>query len=67
MKVKSQKLVSISEYARYYSINRKTVYALLEKGVITRFEDKKGNPLVSLGERPKGVKSYKGYRERKIK
>lgn len=65
--VKKQKLVSISEYSRHYKIDRKTTYRLLEENKITRFEGIDGNPMLSLSERPSGVKKYKGYRDRRMK
>jgi hypothetical protein len=65
--IKKVKIVSISEYARHYKIDRKTVYRLIEEGTLTRYEGEDGNPALSLAERPSGVKRYKGYRERRMK
>ena len=66
MPIKKAEIVSIKAYAEHFNIDRKTVYRLIEKGVLTRFEDKDGNPMLSLSERPVGVKNYGDIRKRRI-
>jgi hypothetical protein len=67
VELKTAKIVTISDYARHYNIDRKTVYRLIENGTLTRFEDSEGNPMLSLAERPSGVKKYKGFRQRRTR
>jgi hypothetical protein len=66
MTLKKAKLVTISAYAEHYNIDRKTVYRLLRDGVLTRYTDPDGNPLLSLSEKPVGVKKYGMFRKRRI-
>lgn len=66
MTIRKGKLVTITEYSRYYNIDRKTTYRLIENGVITRYESPEGIPLLSINERPVGVKNYGDIRKRKI-
>jgi len=61
------KLVNITDYAAHYKIDRKTVYNLIEKGEITRYEDPNGVPLLNLLERPSGIKRYGKIRQRRIR
>jgi hypothetical protein len=56
--IRKNKLVTIAEYSRFYNIDRKTTYRLIEKGTLTRFESPEGYPLLSINERPVGIKSY---------
>ena len=44
------KLVSISEYAKHWGIDRKTVYRLMNKGKIVRYENEK--PKLNRDEKP---------------
>jgi hypothetical protein len=67
MVVQKVKLVTISAYAEKWKIARSTVYELIEKGTLTRYQDPDKNPLLNINERPSGVKNYKGYRERRIR
>lgn len=58
-------LVNISDYAEKWGIARSTVYDLIKKKVLTRFESPEGEPLLNLEERPSGVQRH-GDRKRKI-
>lgn len=49
---KEKKLVNISDYAEYRGIDRRKVYRLLEAGVITRYVDPDGEPLLDPEEVP---------------
>ena len=60
-----KKLVSISEYAESWGIARSTVYQLIADGVLTRYENPKGEPLLDIGEHPAGVQKH-GDRKRQI-
>lgn len=55
---KEKKLVTITEYAVKWGLNRHTVYKQLEDGKITRYLDKDGNPLLDPEEAPKDVRAY---------
>ncbi len=66
MNPKIIKLVSITEYANHWGIDRKTVYKYIEDEKITRYEDSDGNPMLNATERPRGVKKYGDIRKRKI-
>lgn len=59
------KLVSISAYAECWGIARSTVYELIEKKTITRYESPEGEPLLNREEHPKGVQKH-GDRKRQI-
>jgi predicted DNA-binding transcriptional regulator AlpA len=58
-------LVSISAYAEKWGIARSTVYDLIAKKVITRYESPEGEPMLNIDEHPKGVQKH-GDRKRKI-
>ena len=53
-----KKLITITEYAAKWQLNRHTVYRLLEEGKLTRYLDKDGNPLLDPEEKPKDVRAY---------
>lgn len=59
------KLVTITAYAKHWGIARSTVYELIEKGVLTRYENPDGEPLLDLSQRPQGIQRH-GDRKRKI-
>lgn len=61
------KLVSIIDYATHWNISRPTVYRLIDNNKLTRYENPEGDPLLNIDERPKGVKSYPGFRLRRTK
>lgn len=67
MPIKTAKLVSISEYARHFKIDRMTVYKLMDDGKLTKYMSPDKKPMLSLAEKPSGVKRYKGFRERMIR
>jgi hypothetical protein len=65
---KEKKLITLSDYAEKYSINRNTVYRLLETGVLTRYIGVDGTPMLDPEELPEGVRKYQdrpGYEEEK--
>jgi len=59
-KQKVIKLVSISEYARHWGIDRTTAYELIKKGEITRYEN--GRPKLNIKEIPP-VRKYSDRRK----
>lgn len=59
------KLVNITAYAKHWGIARSTVYDLIDRKIITRFESPEGEPLLNIEEHPKGVQKH-GDRKRKI-
>ncbi len=61
-----ESLVSISEYSRHFNVDRATIYELIKKGTLTRYEVG-GKPYLSLKQRPKGIKRYGNIRKRRVK
>lgn len=57
-------LVSISAYAEHYNLSRQTVYNLIEKNLLTLF-DNSGEKLLQLEQKPP-VQKYGEKRKRKI-
>lgn len=60
---KQKQLVTISDYATKYNIDRHTVYKLLEDGKITRYIGLDGEPMLDPDETPKGVRGYEDRAE----
>lgn len=56
---KEKQLVTISQYAEKYQLNRQTVYRLLEEGKLTRYLGLDGEPMLDPDEQPVDVRTYK--------
>lgn len=55
---KEKQLVTISQYAEKYQLNRHTVYRLLEEGKLTRYLGLDGEPMLDPDEQPTDVRKY---------